>query len=78
MDFFLINRVAPIGDSVYQKEIHGTGCTLASAIAAHLAKGKPMADAIDAAKAYTTEAIRHSFTLGKGHGPTDHFYFLQA
>ena len=36
-----------------------------------------IADAIEAAKTYTTEAIRHSFTLGKGHGPTDHFYFLQ-
>ena len=55
---------------------HGTGCTLASAITAQLAKGTPVADAIDTAKRYTTEAIRHGFTLGTGHGPTDHFYFL--
>jgi hydroxymethylpyrimidine/phosphomethylpyrimidine kinase len=66
------------GEYIQTQNTHGTGCTLASAIAAHLAKGKPMADAIESAKAYTTEAIRHSFTLGKGHGPTDHFYFLQA
>lgn len=63
---------------IQTKNTHGTGCTLASAIAAQLAKGKAITDAIQAAKAYTTEAIRHSFTLGKGHGPTDHFYFLQA
>ncbi len=66
------------GEYIQTQNTHGTGCTFASAIAAHLAKGKPIADAIEAAKAYITEAIRHSFTLGKGHGPTDHFYFLQA
>ena len=66
------------GDFIQTKNTHGTGCTLASAIAALLAKGKSVADAIEAAKTYTTEAIRHGFTLGKGHGPTDHFYFLQT
>ncbi len=63
---------------IQTQNTHGTGCTLASAITAYLTKGKSIADAIEAAKKYTTEAIRHSFTLGKGHGPTDHFYFLQA
>ena len=66
------------GEYIQTQNTHGTGCTLASAIAAHLAKGKPIAKAIEVAKTYTTEAIRHGFTLGKGHGPTDHFYFLQA
>jgi hydroxymethylpyrimidine/phosphomethylpyrimidine kinase len=66
------------GEYFQTQNTHGTGCTFASAIAAHLAKGKPIADAIEAAKTYITEAIRHGFTLGKGHGPTDHFYFLQA
>ncbi len=61
---------------IQTKHTHGTGCTLASAIAAQLAKGKSMADAIEAAKSYTTEAIRYGFSLGQGHGPTDHFYFL--
>ena len=66
------------GDFIQTHNTHGTGCTLASAIAALLAKGKSISDAIEAAKTYTTEAIRHGFTLGEGHGPTDHFYFLQA
>lgn len=55
---------------------HGTGCTYASAIAAHLARGKSLPDAVQAAKAYLTEAIRHSLAIGHGQGPTNHFYFL--
>ena len=55
---------------------HGTGCTYASAIAAHLARGAALADAVQAAKAYVTEAIRHGLAIGGGHGPTSHFYFL--
>lgn len=66
------------GEYLQTRNTHGTGCTLASAIAAQLAKGKTIADAIEAAKTYTTEALRHGITLGKGHGPTDHFYFLQT
>ena len=57
---------------------HGTGCTFASAIAAHLALGKPLTQAITAAKAYLTEAIRHSLSIGHGKGPTHHFYFLKS
>jgi hydroxymethylpyrimidine/phosphomethylpyrimidine kinase len=56
---------------------HGTGCTYASAIAAHLALGKPLNQAVKAAKAYTTEAIRHGLSIGHGKGPTNHFYFLK-
>ncbi len=55
---------------------HGTGCTYASAIAANLAKGMGLKPAIEAAKQYVTEAIRHGLAIGKGHGPTHHFYFL--
>jgi hydroxymethylpyrimidine/phosphomethylpyrimidine kinase len=66
------------GEFIQTKTTHGTGCTLASAIAAHLAKGKTIPDAIEAAKHYTTEAIRHGLALGQGNGPTDHFYFLQS
>jgi hydroxymethylpyrimidine/phosphomethylpyrimidine kinase len=57
---------------------HGTGCTFASAIAAHLALGKPLTQAVTAAKAYLTEAIRHSLSIGHGKGPTNHFYFLKS
>jgi hydroxymethylpyrimidine/phosphomethylpyrimidine kinase len=59
------------------KNTHGTGCTYASTIAANLAKGLDIADAVEEAKMYVTEAIKHGLSLGKGHGPTDHFYFLR-
>lgn len=55
---------------------HGTGCTYASAIAAQLAKGKSLPDAMQTAKTYLTEAIRHGLAIGHGTGPTNHFYFL--
>ena len=55
---------------------HGTGCTLASAIAAYLARGYGLHDAVGKAKDYITEAIRHGLDIGKGHGPVNHFYFL--
>ena len=53
---------------------HGTGCTFASAIAAELAKGKDIKNAVHIAKAYLTNAIQRADNLliGKGHGPTDH------
>ncbi len=51
---------------------HGTGCTLASACAAMIAQGQPIADAVDAARTYLHEAIRHAPGLGKGHGPVAH------
>lgn len=53
---------------------HGTGCTLSSAIAAYLARGFDMLPAVTKAKEYITGAIRHSFKVGQGHGPVNHFY----
>ncbi len=64
------------GEFIETPHTHGTGCTFASAIAAHLAQGKSVVDSIQTAKAYLTEAIRHGLAIGHGHGPTDHFYFL--
>ncbi len=55
------------------KNTHGTGCTTSAAIASNLALGKDISTAIADAKAYMDTAIRFSLTLGKGHGPTDHF-----
>jgi hydroxymethylpyrimidine/phosphomethylpyrimidine kinase len=55
---------------------HGTGCTLASAIAASLAKGLDLPEAVQQAKDYVTAAIRTSFPVGQGHGPLNHFYRL--
>ena len=58
------------------KNTHGTGCTFSSAIASQLAKGKSVPDAVKAAKTYVTMAIEHSLAIGKGCGPTHHFYEL--
>ncbi|HEY7483779.1 MAG TPA: bifunctional hydroxymethylpyrimidine kinase/phosphomethylpyrimidine kinase [Streptosporangiaceae bacterium] len=51
---------------------HGTGCTLASAIASHLALGEDMVSAVRQAKEYVTGAIEYGFALGAGIGPVDH------
>lgn len=54
------------------RHTHGTGCTLASAIASELAKGREVPEAVAAAKEYVTGAIRAGFPLGAGIGPVDH------
>jgi len=60
------------------RNTHGTGCTLSSAIAAGLAKGQNLADAVRDAKAYVTAAIAAAdrLAIGKGHGPVNHFHAL--
>ncbi len=58
------------------RHTHGTGCTLASAICAGLAKGASVPDAVGAAKDYVTGAIAHGFALGGGIGPVDHAWRL--
>lgn len=57
---------------------HGTGCTLSSAVAAGLARGLPLAEAVSQAKRYVTAAIAAAETVpvGKGHGPVHHFHAL--
>ena len=60
------------------KNTHGTGCTFSSSIAANLARGKAFFEAVTLAKQYITGAIEHSLPIGKGHGPTNHFYDLYA
>ncbi|MFN8549505.1 MAG: bifunctional hydroxymethylpyrimidine kinase/phosphomethylpyrimidine kinase [Candidatus Eisenbacteria bacterium] len=56
---------------------HGTGCTYSAAIAAQLGRGLPLKEAVGAAKRYVAGAIRHGLKIGHGHGPTDHFWFLE-
>lgn len=51
---------------------HGTGCTLAAAVAACLALGLPLEESVGAAKRFVTEAIRQAPRLGHGHGPVNH------
>ena len=60
------------GPRLRTRHTHGTGCTLASAIATGLAFGLPLVEAVSQAWAYTAEAIRHAPGLGKGHGPLGH------
>jgi hydroxymethylpyrimidine/phosphomethylpyrimidine kinase len=57
---------------------HGTGCTFSAAIAAFMAKGVPFFDAVRRAKRYVSGAIAHCLSIGKGHGPTHHFFDLYA
>jgi hydroxymethylpyrimidine/phosphomethylpyrimidine kinase len=60
------------------RHTHGTGCTLASAIAARLAYGDPVPEAVAAAKEYVTGAIANGFALGSGIGPVDHGWQVRA
>jgi hydroxymethylpyrimidine/phosphomethylpyrimidine kinase len=55
---------------------HGTGCTLSAAIAADLAKGFPLAEAVDAGKAFVTQAIGSALALGHGIGPVDQLWSI--
>ena len=70
--------VTAAGETAFEAErietrhTHGTGCTLASACAAGLAQGLPLAEAVARAWAYVQEAIAQAPGLGRGHGPLDH------
>lgn len=60
------------------RHTHGTGCTLASAIASHIARGDDVPTAVGRAKEYVTGAIAHGFPLGAGIGPVDHAWRWRA
>jgi hydroxymethylpyrimidine/phosphomethylpyrimidine kinase len=62
------------GRRIQTTSTHGTGCTLASAIAALLARGEPLESAIGNAKVYVTAAIERAYPIGHGHGPVHHFH----
>lgn len=64
------------GKHIDNPNTHGTGCTLSSAIAANLAKGYPLIEAIDRAKAYISGALAAMLDLGQGSGPLDHLFDL--
>jgi hydroxymethylpyrimidine/phosphomethylpyrimidine kinase len=61
---------------LHTKNTHGTGCSLSSAIAANLAKGEPLEQAVRHAKTWISAAIAaaDSLGVGKGHGPIHHFH----
>lgn len=62
------------GKRIDNPNTHGTGCTLSSAIASNLAKGKSLEEAVKNAKEYLSEALAAMLDLGKGSGPMDHGY----
>ena len=66
------------GERIASTSTHGTGCTLASAIAANLALGLGDREAIANAKTYLEGAIRHAPGLGRGHGPLNHFWRVRG
>jgi hydroxymethylpyrimidine/phosphomethylpyrimidine kinase len=61
-------------DRIDTPHTHGTGCTLSAAIAASLAIGRTLEEAVDDGKAFVTEAIRHALDLGNGIGPVDQLW----
>jgi hydroxymethylpyrimidine/phosphomethylpyrimidine kinase len=66
------------GERITSEHTHGTGCTLASAIASRLALGDDVPGAVLAAKEYVTGAIAGGFPLGAGIGPVDHGWRLRS
>lgn len=62
------------GDHVRSANTHGTGCTFSSAIAAQLACGQQLREAVILAKAYVTKAIEKSYQTGKGAGPLNQLF----
>ena len=66
------------GRRIDNPNTHGTGCTLSSAIAANLAKGYALPDAVQRAKAHISGALAAMLDLGKGSGPMNHAFNLQG
>jgi hydroxymethylpyrimidine/phosphomethylpyrimidine kinase len=65
-----------VADWIDTPNTHGTGCTLSSAIAGHLAMGWELLEAVRAGKAFVTEAIRRGLELGEGIGPVDQLWSI--
>ena len=67
-------------DRINTRNTHGTGCTLSAATASYLAQGLSIEKAVEQAKIYITNALRHAdeLNIGTGHGPVNHFYALNT
>ena len=66
------------GRRINNPNTHGTGCTLSSAIASNLAKGRDLDTAVERAKAYISGALGAMLDLGRGSGPMDHMFALRG
>jgi hydroxymethylpyrimidine/phosphomethylpyrimidine kinase len=64
------------GRRIHTRNTHGSGCTFSAAIAAGLARGQTLLEAVVAAKAFITSAIEHALELGSGHGPVNPMFGL--
>jgi len=78
-DVFICGDEAPVileSAFIASKNLHGTGCTLSSAIAAEMAKGKTLLDAVKNAKSYIRQALQAGSEVktGEGNGPLNHFF----
>ncbi|MDE5753871.1 MAG: hydroxymethylpyrimidine/phosphomethylpyrimidine kinase, partial [Oscillospiraceae bacterium] len=63
-------------ERISNRNTHGTGCTLSSAIACGLAKGDSLTDAVANAKVFMTNILKSNLDLGHGNGPLDHGFAL--
>lgn len=61
------------GERILTRNTHGTGCTFSAAITALLAHGLPPMEAIQLARRYLESTLRHSYSIGEGHSPVNHF-----
>ncbi|MQR96938.1 bifunctional hydroxymethylpyrimidine kinase/phosphomethylpyrimidine kinase [Fictibacillus phosphorivorans] len=73
-----IEMVELIEKRIQTKNTHGTGCTYSAALAAELASGKKIENAIVRAKKYIQTAIEHGIDVGSGHGPVNHFAYRRV
>jgi hydroxymethylpyrimidine/phosphomethylpyrimidine kinase len=60
-----------VGERIDSPNTHGTGCVLSASIAAYLARGEPLIDAVRGGKEFVTDAIRHALAIGGGIGPVN-------
>jgi len=67
-----------MGERIDNKNTHGTGCTLSSAIACGLAKGMDLETSVQLAKDYVSGALKAMLDLGKGSGPIDHMWNIEC
>ena len=66
------------GKRIDNPNTHGTGCTLSSAIAANLAKGRDLRSAVEQAKNYISGALSAMLDLGRGSGPMNHAFAIDG
>jgi hydroxymethylpyrimidine/phosphomethylpyrimidine kinase len=66
------------GEKVCTANTHGTGCAFSTALACRLAEGMALKESVLAAKQYVTDALRHSYPVGKGTGPVNHLFRMRT